>query len=144
MPTRSTSATRDATIRDTYLSLIRRYPLRPIGSEESLDQAIAMANSLLDREDLDPDEEGYLDVLGDLIHKYEQSEHPIPALSDAEMLRHLIEMKETTQAKVSEATGIATSTVSEILAGKRGLNRKHIAALARFFAVSPAIFLSTD
>jgi HTH-type transcriptional regulator/antitoxin HigA len=58
------------------------------------------------------------------------------------MLRHLIDARDTTQAAGSAATGIAESTVSEILAGRRGLNRKHIEALARHFGVSPAVFMS--
>ncbi len=144
MPTRKLVTGRAGTVSETYLRLIGRFPLRPITSDESLDQAIAVVNSLLDRDDLDADEEGYLDVLGDLIHKYEKDAHPLPPLPDADMLRHLIEMKGTSQAKVAESTGIATSTISEILAGKRGLNRKHIAALAKFFKVSPAIFLSVQ
>ena len=45
------------------------------------------------------------------------------------------------QARVSAETGIAVSTVSEILAGKRGLSRKHIEALARYFRVSPSLFM---
>ena len=54
----------------------------------------------------------------------------MPAVSDAEMLRHLIETRETTQAQVSAASRIAESTISEIRAGKRGLNRKDIESFA--------------
>jgi HTH-type transcriptional regulator/antitoxin HigA len=39
--------------------------------------------------------------------------------------------------------GIAVSTISEILAGKRGLNRKHIEALARYFHIEPSVFISS-
>jgi transcriptional regulator with XRE-family HTH domain len=39
-------------------------------------------------------------------------------------------------------TGMAPSTISEILSGKRGIGRKHLAALARYFHVSPAVFLA--
>src|SRR6266852_4255787 len=78
----------------TYLVLIRRFPLRPIQSEAELDHATAVMNSLLDR-DLDPAEDDYLDVLSDLIERYEDKYHPIPIddLTDAEMLEHLIEAK---------------------------------------------------
>jgi len=66
----------------------------------------------------------------------------MPPVSGADMLRFLIESQETTQAKVAAEAGIAESTLSEILAGKRELNRKHIEALARHFHVSPAVFMS--
>src|SRR4029077_9477035 len=74
----------------SYLALIRRFPLRPIASEAELDRATAVMNSLLDR-DLDPAEDDYLDVLSDLVERYEDQHHPIPTddLTDAEMLEHL-------------------------------------------------------
>ncbi len=100
--------------------------------------------SLLDKDQRDADEEDYLDVLGDLVEKYETSAHPIPPVSDADMLRHLIEAKGVTQAEVAEETGISRSTISEILSGKRTLNRRHIDALAGFFHVSPAVFLAKE
>ena len=58
------------------------------------------------------------------------------------MLRHLIEARKTTQARVAAEAGIAESTISAVLAGKRGLSRKHIEALARHFKVNPAVFIS--
>ena len=56
----------------------------------------------------------------------------MPPVSGAEMLRFLIESQHTTQSKVATGTGISESTISEVLAGKRELNRKHIEALAPF------------
>ena len=127
--------------RDRYLELVRAFPLRPLRSDEDLDRAIAVIDSLIDRDDLDEGEEDYLDVLGDIVERYETEHHPMPPVSDAAMLRHLIESRETTQSTVAAETGIAVSTISEILTGKRGLNRRHIAALARYFHVSPAVFI---
>ena len=49
--------------RDTYFELVKRFPLLPIGSERDLDRAIALVDALLDRDALDPDEQGYLDAL---------------------------------------------------------------------------------
>jgi HTH-type transcriptional regulator/antitoxin HigA len=126
---------------DRYFELIKSFPLRPLRSDAELDRAIAVIDSLIDQEELSPDEDDYLDVLGDLVEKYETEHHPMPEVSDSDMLRHLIETRGTTQAKLSVEVGIALSTVSEILAGKRRLNRKHIEALARHFRVSPAVFL---
>jgi len=129
---------------DPYLDLIRRLPLRPIRSEEDLDRATAMMNGLLDREDLDPGEGDYLDVLSDLVEKYEAEHHAIAPASDAEVLRHLIEARDLTQARVAEDTGIAESTISAVLTGKRTLNRKQIGTLARYFLVHPATFLAAE
>jgi HTH-type transcriptional regulator/antitoxin HigA len=37
-------------------------------------------------------------------------------------------------------TGVAESTISEVLSGKRKLNRKQIGKLAQFFHVDPGVF----
>jgi len=106
-----------------------------------LERAIGVINALLDRERLSPAEEDYLDVLGDLVERYEDVHYPIEDVSDAGMLEHLIEAKGVTQAAVAQATGIAPSRISEVLAGKRKLTREQITKLAAYFHVSPAAFL---
>jgi HTH-type transcriptional regulator/antitoxin HigA len=135
----------DAPVRATKhrdLELVREVPLRPIRSEAELDRAITMIDALLDQANRNADEEDYLDVLSDLVEKYEDEHDPMPPVSGSEMLRFLIESQGTTQAKVAAETHIAESTISAVLAGKRELNRKHIEVLARHFHVSPAVFLS--
>lgn len=129
---------------DKYLDLIRRHPLRPIRSDAELADATAVVEGLVSRDDLAPEELDYLDVLASLVEAYEDEHHPIPPASDAEMLRYLIEARGVTQAKVAEATGIAAPTISDILAGRRALNRRHIGALARFFKIDPSVFISAD
>src|SRR5436190_11985998 len=81
---------------DRYLDLVRRFPLRPLRSDADLDAAVAVVDLLLDREELTPPEQDYLDVLGDLVEAYEEEAIPIKAVSDAEMLRFLIEQKGVT------------------------------------------------
>ncbi len=127
----------------SYLALIRCFPLRPLTSEADLDQAASVMNSLLDRADIDPAESDYLDVLGDLIERYEDRHHPVPTedLTDADMLAHLLEARGATQAETARGAGIAESTLSEVLAGKRRLTRAQIEKLAAYFHVKPAVFL---
>ncbi len=134
--------TRSVRVKDRYLELVQDVLFRPIRSEQELDRAIAMIDSLIDKDVLTPDEDDYLDVLSDLVEKYETEAHPIPPVSDAEMLRHLIDTRETSQSEVSSATNVAESTISEILKGKRKLTRKHIESSARFFRVNPVVFLN--
>jgi HTH-type transcriptional regulator / antitoxin HigA len=124
-----------------YLALIRKLPLRPIRSEAELDRAIAMVDALSDREMLSPDEHDYLLVLCGLIENYEDEHHPIPSVSGVPMLRYLIETKGIPQARVAAETGIAESTLSELLAGKRKLGIKSISALAGYFKVDPGLFI---
>jgi HTH-type transcriptional regulator/antitoxin HigA len=134
------TANRPKKAADRYFELVLRFPLRPIRSDAELDAAVGVVDSLLERGDLAPEEEDYLDVLGDLIERFESAAHPMAPVSDAAMLRHLIEAKGATQTAVSKATGIADSTISEVLAGKRSLNRSHIGKLAQYFSVPADVF----
>jgi HTH-type transcriptional regulator / antitoxin HigA len=139
-PKTRTKADRGAGAIDRYLDLVRAFPLRPIVDDRSLDAAIAMVDSLLDRDDLDPSEQDYLDVLGDLIEKYEDAHVEMPTTDDASLVAFLMEQRGVTQAQLSAATGIIKSTVSQILNGKRKLTREHIEVLAGFFKVDPGTF----
>ena len=124
-----------------YLKLIRRFPLRPIRSDEELDRAIAMVDALGARiKDLTPDERDYLDVLADLVEKYETERYPEPEVDPIAMIRELIAARGITQADVARETGIAESMLSEILKGKRPMGRKTIETLSRFFHVDPGVF----
>ncbi len=124
-----------------YLDLIRELPLRPIRSEAELDRAIAMVDALSDRGTLSPDEHDYLLVLCGLIEIYEDEHHPIPVVSGVPMLRYLLDSKGIPQARVAAEAGIAESTLSEILAGKRKLGVRYIAALAGYFKVDPGLLI---
>ena len=127
-------------VKDRYLELVQCVPLRPIRSESELDEAINMVNYLIDRPQMNADERDYLAVLGGLIEEYE-TEHIIFERRPASaILAHLIEAKGVTQAQVAKDCRIAESTVSEILAGTRKMNRDHIAKFAAYFHVGPGVF----
>lgn len=123
-----------------YLGLVATLPLRPIRSERELDRAMKMVDSLVDRPKLTKTEQDYLDVLTDLVEKYESEAYPPEPATDAEMLAHLLEAKGIKQTELAAAVGISGSTISDVLHGKRKLRREHIGRLASFFGVSPAVF----
>jgi HTH-type transcriptional regulator / antitoxin HigA len=124
-----------------YLALIRRFPLRPIRTEAELDAASAIIDELTGRDDLSSTESDYLDVLGDLVEKYEDEHVEMPHVSDAAMLRSLMEETGVRQAAVARGTGISKSVLSLVLNGKRDPTREHIEALSTYFGVDPAAFL---
>jgi HTH-type transcriptional regulator/antitoxin HigA len=133
---------RGARVSSSYLALILTYPIHPIHSEEDLDQAIAVIDKVLGRrKPLDAQEKDYLESLSHEVERYETTAHPMPAVSDAGMLRHLIEAKGVKLSEVASGTGIVLSTLSSVLSGKRHLNRGHIEKLAAYFGVEPGVFL---
>lgn len=125
-----------------YGALIAEFPLRPIRSERELDRATAIVDRLSVQSSLSKDESDYLEVLADLIEKYEDLHHPIEPLPDAEMLAFLIEQKGLAQQVVARQARIANSTISEILWGKRRLTRGQIEKLSKYFDVAPSVFLA--
>ncbi len=127
-------------VKDRYLELVLQFPLRPLRSDEELDEAIKMVDSLLTQKALAPEEDDYLEVLSDQVERYETEEYPMAPVSDGEMLRHLIEAKGVSQTEVAKGTGIVDSTISEVLSGKRSLKREHIGKLAKYFNVPPTVF----
>ena len=76
---------------DHYLELIKILPLRHLQSGHELAEASKMIDSLIVRGDLAKGEQEYLDVLTDLVERYEARAYPIEPVADAVMLRHLIE-----------------------------------------------------
>ncbi len=54
-----------------------------------------------------------------------------------------IEGKGATQSEVSKECKIAESTISEVLSGRRRLNRKQVERLSGYFCVEPTVFLSS-
>jgi HTH-type transcriptional regulator/antitoxin HigA len=126
---------------DRYLELVRRVPLRPIRDDSALDAATAMIDELLGLPELTSEEDDYLDVLGDLVEKYEEQAHPIPEAPACDVLRYLMDCREMTQADLAKGVGIPSSVVSEVLAGKRALSKANITKLAGYFGVKAEVFL---
>lgn len=116
-------------------------PILTIRNEREYERAVGMLNSLLD--DIGTNEKhplyGLLDTLGALIHAYEETHHPIPESSGAEMLSFLMEEHGLTKSDLPEIG--SQTVVSQVLNGKRELRARQIRALAKRFGVSPAVFL---
>ena len=127
-------------MQDTYLALIRTFPLRPIRSEGELDEALDILDTLVGKETLTVAEADYLAVLSDLVEQYEAEAHPISPASDAALLQHLLESQAATPNHVAQATGIAEGTLIAVLAGTHPLTREQIGKLAHYFQVSPSVF----
>jgi HTH-type transcriptional regulator/antitoxin HigA len=125
--------------RDSYLELVTAFPLASIKSDEHLQEAQKIMDQLLARGKLDDGAEMYLDTLSDLVAAFEDEYYAIAPASDAEMLRHLMDAKQISQAQLSRGTMIPKSTISEILAGKKPFSRQIIRKLADYFGVDVSV-----
>ena len=77
-----------AKVSERYMELIRAFPLRTIRTDLELDRAIKVVDRLTDRgvNGLTADENAYIDVLSDLIEKYEDKHHAIEESTLVQML----------------------------------------------------------
>jgi HTH-type transcriptional regulator/antitoxin HigA len=126
---------------EAYLALVRRHPLRPLGSEGDLDAALVFIDELFARRSLSAEEDDYLAVLALLVEEYEDEHYPMLPVSGGRMLGFFLEQQDKTLRQVARDTGIAPSTLSAVVHGKRELTRGHIEKLAPYFGVSPEVFL---
>lgn len=125
---------------DTYLALVIEFPLVPIRDDDHLARASPLLDRLL-QQDLDRGQQDYLEVLTDLVEKYEQKHVPIPDASESDVLSELMRSYGLSQNALKIKTGIAQSTISAVLNGERSLTRQQVIALADVFGVSPAAFM---
>lgn len=115
--------------------------LRPIHDEESYDRMVALMNSLLDvaGDDEDHPLSSLLDLVGDMVSKYEQEQHAIDQASPKDTLRFLMEVRGLKQEDLSSI--VPQSNLSAILAGKRKISATLAGKLGKFFGISPAVFV---
>ena len=122
-----------------YAALVRAFPPRPIRDEAQLNDTEGRIEELLSLEVRTDAEEEFLDLLANLVHEWEREHTPIPPVGGVEVVRFLLEQRGLPDLALTPVFG-SRSIVSEVLAGKRGLQAKHIQKLADFFGVSPACF----
>ena len=126
-----------------YIELLKTFPPRPIASEEELLATQQVIDSLIDRRELTPDEQDYLNVLGTLVYEYEQLNHePIPDIHGVELLKSLLAEFNLRQKDLVPIFK-TESIVSAVLNGQRQLTANHIRKLADFFHISPAAFFES-
>jgi HTH-type transcriptional regulator / antitoxin HigA len=129
---------------DRYIELLTEFQPRPIHSEKALARAYRLIEKLMRKDNLSADEADMLEMLSVLVEQFESRENPTPVLSSSELLEHLIEAHGLSQSDVAREAQIPRSTISEIVAGQRGISKTNIAKLAKYFRVSPSSFIETE
>src|SRR5688572_12216955 len=117
----------------SYMELLREAQPQIIDDERSHERALRTVEKLMKKRRLTVRERKLLDLLAKLVDEYEETIYPTPNVSPADMLAHLIEAKETTQAELARQTGVSRSTISEALKGKRSISKENAFRLAEYF-----------
>lgn len=88
---------------------------------------------------LSVDERNLAEILTLLIEAYEEKHYPVPDASPTEVLQELLAANNLRQKDLVPIFG-SEGAVSDVLNGRRPLNKGHIEKLARRFSVSPEVF----
>lgn len=131
--------------KDSYFDLVHVFPLRPIRSEGEFDRAMEVLRRLATskpEQEMDAGERDYIEALGMLAQRYEQGrrDSALPKLAPLDRLKFLMDERGMNVNDLGRVIG-SQPNASLILHGKRSMSKGQILKLARFFAVSAALFI---
>ena len=138
--TTSTGTIRFDDLPTNYEGLVRLLMPRPIRDEAELENATELIDLMAGHE-LSVDQEDYLDLLSDLVAKYEERTNPtVSAVTPTEVLKWLMEEHGMNVTDLGKLLG-DRSLGSRILSGERSLSKKHIRIVSERFRIRPGAFL---
>lgn len=128
------------TVSPAYTTLLARVPPRVIRSAEQNEYFIAELYELEKRaKRWNKAEAEMADLLTLLIEDYEEKNYQLPKASPLEVIAFLMDQHGLKQKDLVDVFG-TKSIVSEVLNGKRELNKAQIQRLSERFHVSPEVF----
>ena len=110
-------------------------------TDEELDALIGCADYLMDHTQGQVEHPfmGLLDLIGTLIADYERTHIPEPEGTPIGCLHYFMEEYGLKQKDLTEIG--SPGVISEVMSGKRELNKRQIKALSARFQCSPAVFI---
>jgi HTH-type transcriptional regulator/antitoxin HigA len=128
------------TVSPAYTALLARIPPRVVRTEEQNEEYIAALYELEQGHKRWTKAEAELaDLLTLLIEDFEEKNYRLPKASPLQVIAFLMEQHGLKQKDLTDVFGTA-SIVSEVLNGKRELNKEQIRRLSARFNVSPELF----
>jgi HTH-type transcriptional regulator / antitoxin HigA len=122
-----------------YGKLLAKVLPRVIQSEKENDRYTETLLGLEQKDTLTPEEKDLADLLALLIEDFEEKHYQLPKASPLEAISFLMDQHGLKQKDLVDVFG-TPSIVSEVLSGKRDLNKDHISRLSKRFRVSPELF----
>ncbi len=116
--------------------------LSPPDTDADLDRLIEFTGYLIDEIGANEDHPlmGMLHIAGTLIEGYESQHFPEPESDPIERLKYLMQEHGLKQKDLTEIG--SPGVISEVLSGKRELNKRQIEELSKKFGCSPAVFFN--
>jgi HTH-type transcriptional regulator/antitoxin HigA len=123
-----------------YNRLLTKFAPKAIETEAENDAALAIVEGLMTKAELSHEEAAMLELLTQLIERFEEKAYPIPEASPKEVLGFLMEQNSLKAADLAAELG-SRAKASEILSGKRAISKEQAKRLGTRFHVSPALFI---
>ena len=128
------------TVSSEYGTLLKKVAPKVIRTEKENEAYTEVLYELDQRSKrLSSAEKELADLLTLLIEDFEEKRYPIPRAKPVDVVRFLMEQHNLLQKDLVDIFR-TRSIVSEVLSGKRELNKEHIARLSARFHVSPEVF----
>jgi HTH-type transcriptional regulator/antitoxin HigA len=127
-----------STVNPIYGKLLAKALPKVIQSEKENDRCMKTLLAL-EQNTLTPEEKDLADLLTLLIEDFEERRYQLPKASPLEAITFLMDQHGLKQKDLVDVFG-TPSIVSEVLSGKRDLNKEHISRLSKRFRVSPELF----
>ncbi len=127
-------------LQSAWAKLASELPLARINSRKQYDRAVKALEYLADlvNDDSHHPLAGLLEIFEVLVEDYDRIHHQISSISGVELLRNLMLEQGLKQNDLAEIG--SQGVVSEILSGKRRLNKRHAALLADRFSLPEELF----
>jgi HTH-type transcriptional regulator / antitoxin HigA len=123
-----------------YAALLAKAAPTVIHTEEENERSTTMLYELSQNHgDLSADERKLAELLALLVEDFEEKHYQLPKASPIEAISFLMDQNGLKQKDLVDVFG-TPSIVSEVLNGKRDLNKDHISRLVDRFHVSPELF----
>ncbi len=121
-----------------YTTLLDRMLPMVITSDAQNERYTEELATLLRSPSRTPAERSMIDLLTILIENFEER-YALPKASPTQVIEFLMDQHDMKQKDLAKVFG-SKSVVSEVLGGKRELNKTHIERLSQHFHVSPEVF----
>jgi len=115
---------------------------RPVQTEAENERALAIVDRLMSKgeDNLTPEEGALLELLVQLIERFEEKAYRIPEAPGYRVLRTLLKNRGVKQADLPLIFG-SRGIASEVYNGKRAISKAQAKKLSEFFGISPAVFI---
>jgi HTH-type transcriptional regulator/antitoxin HigA len=122
-----------------YGTLLEETKPEVIRGEPENRRLIEILERLTAQEHVTEAEEKLIALMTVLVENFENQNYPVLDVGPLDIIRHLMEEHNLRQKDLTDVFG-TESIVSDVLNGKRELNKEHIRRLSERFKVSPAVF----